>query len=72
MTKVAGPIGIPVEAELGKVGGKEDDGPAVAGENPYTDPDQAEEFVARTGCTSLAVGVGTAHVPYLQEVNRCF
>lgn len=64
VTKVAGPLGIPVEAELGKVGGKEDDGPAVEGENPYTDPDEAEEFVARTNCTSLAVGVGTAHGVY--------
>ncbi len=64
VTKVAAPIGIPVEAELGKVGGKEDDGPAVEGENPYTDPDEAEEFVARTGCSSLAVGVGTAHGVY--------
>lgn len=57
-------MGVPVEAELGKVGGKEDDGPAVEGENPYTDPDEAEEFVARTNCTSLAVGVGTAHGVY--------
>ena len=64
VTKVATPLGIPVEAELGKVGGKEDDGPAVEGENPYTDPDEAEEFVARTGCGSLAVGVGTAHGVY--------
>lgn len=64
VTKVAGPVGIPVEAELGKVGGKEDDGPAVEGESPYTDPDQAEEFVARTGCSSLAVGVGTVHGIY--------
>lgn len=64
VTKVAAPLGIPVEAELGKVGGKEDDGPAVEGENPYTDPDEAEEFVARTGCGSLAVGVGTAHGVY--------
>ena len=64
VTKVAAPLGIPVEAELGKVGGKEDDGPAVEGENPYTDPDEAEEFVARTGCSSLAVGVGTAHGVY--------
>ena len=29
-------MGVPVEAELGKVGGKEDDGPAVEGESPYT------------------------------------
>jgi len=64
VTKVAAPLDIPVEAELGKVGGKEDDGPAVEGESPYTDPDEAEEFVARTGCSSLAVGVGTAHGVY--------
>lgn len=64
VTDVARVFGIPVEAELGKVGGKEDDGPLVEGENPYTDPDQAEEFVARTHCTSLAVGVGTAHGVY--------
>ena len=64
VTKVANAMDIPVEAELGKVGGKEDDGPAVKGENPYTDPDEAEEFVNRTKCSSLAVGVGTAHGVY--------
>lgn len=61
---VAGAMGVPVEAELGKVGGKEDDGPSVEGQNPYTDPIEAAEFVERTGCTSLAVGVGTAHGVY--------
>ena len=66
VTKVAKPLGIPVEAELGKVGGKEDDGPAVEGENPYTDPEEAREFVERTGCTSLAIGVGTAHGVYTE------
>ena len=55
-------MGVPVEAELGKVGGKEDDGPAVEGESPYTDPAEAKEFVERTGCTSLAIGVGTSTV----------
>ena len=64
VTKVARPLEIPVEAELGKVGGKEDDGPSVEGENPYTDPDEAQEFVQQTNCTSLAVGVGTAHGVY--------
>lgn len=58
-------MGIPVEAELGKVGGKEDDGPDAGNENPYTDPAEAREFVERTGCTSLAVGVGTAHGVYV-------
>ena len=57
-------MGVPVEAELGKVGGKEDDGPDAGKENPFTDPDEAVEFVDRTGCTSLAVGVGTAHGVY--------
>ena len=66
VTKVAKPLNIPVEAELGKVGGKEDDGPAVEGENPYTDPEEAREFVERTGCTSLAIGVGTAHGVYTE------
>ena len=64
VTKVANAMGVPVEAELGKVGGKEDDGPAVKGENPFTDPDEAKEFVDRTKCSSLAVGVGTAHGVY--------
>ena len=51
--------GIPVEAELGKVGGKEDDLEADADTN--TDPQEAKEFVERTGVTSLAVAIGTAH-----------
>ncbi len=67
VTKVARPLDIPVEAELGKVGGKEDDGPAVEGESPYTDPDEAVEFVERTGCSSLAIGVGTSHGVYVAE-----
>ncbi len=57
------PSGVPVEAELGKVGGKEDD--LDGGEdNPYTDPQQAKEFAERTGVDSLAVGIGTAHGIY--------
>ena len=59
-------MGVPVEAELGKVGGKEDD-VEVEGESPYTDPVEAKEFVERTGCTSLAIGVGTAHGVYTEE-----
>ena len=59
-------MGVPVEAELGKVGGKEDD-VEVEGESPYTDPAEAKEFVERTGCTSLAIGVGTSHGVYTEE-----
>ena len=56
---MANAMGIPVEAELGKVGGKEDDLEAEADTN--TDPEEAREFVERTGVTSLAVAIGTAH-----------
>ena len=64
VVELASARGIPVEAELGRVGGKEDDGPEGGDANPYTDPDEAVEFVAKTGCSSLAVGVGTAHGVY--------
>lgn len=60
------PSGIPVEAELGKVGGKEDDLDGGEGDG-YTDPQQAKEFVERTGVTSLAVAIGTAHGLYKGE-----
>lgn len=60
------PSGIPVEAELGKVGGKEDDLDGGEGDG-YTDPQQAKEFVERTGATSLAVAIGTAHGLYKGE-----
>lgn len=56
---VANALSIPVEAELGKVGGKEDDLEADADTN--TDPQEAKEFVERTGVTSLAIAIGTAH-----------
>lgn len=58
--------GVPVEAELGKVGGKEDD-LVVTGDSPYTDPQEASEFVRRTNIDSLAVGIGTAHGFYKGE-----
>ena len=60
---VAKAVNIPVEAELGKVGGKEDDLEAEADTN--TDPQQAKEFVERTGVDSLAVAIGTAHGFYV-------
>lgn len=56
---------VPVEAELGKVGGKEDD--LDGGDGGYTDPSQAKEFVERTGADSLAVSIGTAHGVYKGE-----
>lgn len=63
VTDACHPGGVPVEGELGRVGGKEDD--LVAGDdNPYTDPAEAKEFVERTNVDSLAVGVGTSHGVY--------
>ena len=60
---VCAAMGIPVEAELGKVGGKEDELEAEADTN--TDPAEAKEFTDRTGITSLAVAIGTAHGFYV-------
>ncbi len=59
------PSGIPVEAELGKVGGKEDD--LDGGDGGYTVPQEAKEFAERTGVGSLAVAIGTAHGVYKGE-----
>lgn len=56
---------VPVEAELGKVGGKEDD--LDGGDGGYTDPSQAKEFAQRTGADSLAISIGTAHGVYKGE-----
>lgn len=54
---------VPVEAELGKVGGKEDDLDGGNG-GGYTVPSEAVEFVEKTGIDSLAVAIGTAHGVY--------
>lgn len=63
VVEACAPSGISVEAELGKVGGKEDDLEGGSG-NPFTDPAEAEEFVNRTGVNSLAIAIGTAHGLY--------
>ena len=56
--------GVVVEAELGKLAGIEDDVNVSSDEAMYTDPDQAKEFVERTGCDSLAIAIGTSHGAY--------
>ena len=56
--------GVVVEAELGKLAGIEDDVNVDASDAMYTDPAQAEEFVKRTGCDSLAIAIGTSHGAY--------
>lgn len=56
--------GVTVEAELGKLAGVEDDVKVAAKDATYTDPQEAKEFVARTGCDSLAIAIGTSHGAY--------
>ena len=56
--------GVVVEAELGKLAGIEDDVNVDASDAMYTDPEQAREFVERTGCDSLAIAIGTSHGAY--------
>lgn len=59
VVKICKPNLVPVEAELGKVGGKEDD--TVSNGPQYTEPEDAKVFVEKTGISSLAVAIGTAH-----------
>ena len=56
--------GVVVEAELGKLAGIEDEVNVSESDAMYTDPAQAEEFVRRTGCDSLAIAIGTSHGAY--------
>ena len=56
--------GVVVEAELGKLAGIEDEVNVAASDAMFTDPDQAKEFVERTGCDSLAIAIGTSHGAY--------
>ena len=56
--------GVVVEAELGKLAGIEDDVNVASSEAMYTDPEQAKEFVDRTGCDSLAIAIGTSNGAY--------
>ena len=56
--------GISVEAELGRLGGVEEDIKVDEGHACLTNPDEAVEFVKRTGCDSLAAAIGTSHGAY--------
>lgn len=56
--------GVVVEAELGKLAGIEDEVNVDSKDAMYTDPEQALEFVKRTGCDSLAIAIGTSHGAY--------
>lgn len=72
VVEVASVNQIPVEAELGKIGGKEDDLTVKKEDEIYTSPEQAEEFIRRTNVDSLAVAIGTAHGLYKGEPRLDF
>ncbi len=70
-------FGLPVEAELGALMGKEDD--IVSEEDAKTDPDMVRDFVERTACDVLAVSVGNVHglcldpkidLPLLEKIHK--
>ncbi|MDE3840341.1 fructose-1,6-bisphosphate aldolase, class II [Bacillus methanolicus] len=62
--------GVSVEAELGTVGGQEDD--VIADGVIYADPKECEELVKRTGIDCLAPALGSVHGPYKGEPNLGF
>lgn len=61
-----------VEAELGRLGGQEDDLVVNEKDSKYTNPAQAKEFVEKTGIDSLAIAIGTAHGLYHGEAKLDF
>ncbi len=63
--------GVVVEAELGTLAGIEDEVKVEHGAASYTDPDQVEEFVKRTGVDSLAIAIGTSHGAYKFKPEQC-
>ena len=64
VVKYAHKLDVSVEAELGKLGGKEDDIEVDEKDAMYTNVEQAVEFVEKTGIDSLAIAIGTAHGLY--------
>lgn len=62
---------VTVEAELGTLAGVEDDVVVEEGHSSYTDPNQVEDFVKRTGVDSLAIAIGTSHGAYKFKASQC-
>jgi fructose-bisphosphate aldolase class II len=64
VVKYAHDRGVVVEGELGRLSGIEDNISVADEDAQFTNPDEAEEFVARTGVDSLAIAIGTSHGAY--------
>ncbi len=67
IVRIAHAAGVSVEAELGKIGGTEDDVTVDERDATFTDPAEAKRFVDETGVDFLAIAVGTAHGVYQGE-----
>jgi fructose-bisphosphate aldolase class II len=72
VVEAAHAVGVPVEAELGRLVGVEEHVVVTEREQAMTDPDQAAEFVRASGCDSLAVAIGNAHGFYKGEPKLDF
>lgn len=72
IVNIAHPMGVSVEAELGKIGGTEDHITVDEREATMTDPDEAVRFVEQTGVDYLAIAIGTAHGVYKGEPKLDF
>ncbi|MCL5260990.1 MAG: class II fructose-1,6-bisphosphate aldolase [Gammaproteobacteria bacterium] len=64
VVEYAHPRNVVVEAELGRLAGVEDEIKVAAEHALYTDPNEVEEFVTKTGVDSLAIAIGTSHGAY--------
>ena len=63
--------GVVVEAELGQLAGIEDDVNVSAENAKYTQPEEVEEFVSKTGVDSLAIAIGTSHGAFKFKPSQC-
>ncbi|MBS4537084.1 class II fructose-1,6-bisphosphate aldolase [Clostridium sp. D2Q-11] len=72
IVEIAHAAGVSVEAEIGKIGGTEDDITVDERDATFTDPEEAVKLVNETGLDSLAIAVGTAHGVYKGEPKLDF
>lgn len=72
VVKIARAAGVSIEAELGRLGGVEDNISVAEKDAFFTDPDEAKTFVEQTGIDYLAIAIGTAHGKYKGEPKLDF
>ncbi|HHY14299.1 MAG TPA: class II fructose-1,6-bisphosphate aldolase [Thermoanaerobacterales bacterium] len=72
VVEIAKAVGVSVEAELGRIGGTEDNIHVSEKDVLFTDPEEARVFVEETGVDALAIAIGTAHGQYKGEPELDF